>query len=152
MALTLEIRSESTEKYLYRRDVLQRIADRVWDGEGLTGDGELSVLFCDDAAIQELNRTYRKKDMPTDVLSFEQEGSCGDVRILGDIVISLETVSSRFPGDAVAMREEVKLLFCHGLLHLVGYDHGNAKTQKAMALKQAAYLGIPIEHAWPAAV
>lgn len=154
MRLELDIRNESIRKRLYRRDSLETIATEMLRGEGLgkkAGAIELSVLFCDDAAIHELNRDYRGKDMATDVLSFEQEGP-GDVRILGDIVISLETVENRFPDDRAAQRAEVLLLFCHGMLHLLGYDHKTKKDQQQMAEKQATYLHWPLEQAWPVEV
>jgi probable rRNA maturation factor len=71
-----------------------------------------------------LNRRYRNKSGPTDVLSFAQDlANHGHPEVLGDIVISLETVERFCKGDRVAMRAEVRLLFCHGLLHLLGYDH-----------------------------
>ena len=152
VAISVDIRNESQVKRLYRRDVIERLAERVCAGEGVKGDAELSVLFCDDDLIHELNNTYRKKDKPTDVLSFAQEESAGNLRILGDIVISLETVQARFPGDAAAQRQEVRLLFCHGLLHLLGHTHDNAKSQNAMAQKQAEYLDLPLGAAWPTAV
>ena len=94
MAVSIEARNESTRKGIHRRDVLERIAARVLEGEGVAGDVELSVLFCDDPFIADLNRRYRKKTGPTDVLSFAQEEdtAVGGARALGDIVISLETV------------------------------------------------------------
>lgn len=151
MRLRMDIRNESARKRLYRRDALDRIACGVLEGEGLAkrfGEIEVSVLFCDDPAIRELNRLYRGKDSATDVLSFEQDGP-GAVRVLGDIVISLETVENRFPGDGAAQRAEVRMLFCHGMLHLVGYDHQSEAEQTRMAEKQAHYLNVPLDQAWP---
>ena len=150
MKLNLELRNESRFKHLYRRDVLRELAARVCRGEGLRDRAvEVSVLLCDDAFIAELNLQYRKKAQPTDVLSFGQDAMrFHGARVLGDIVISLETVADRCVGDRGAMRAEVKLLFCHGLLHLLGAEHGNAKERKAMTEKQARYLGIEPEAAW----
>ncbi|MDQ1255650.1 MAG: putative rRNA maturation factor [Candidatus Hydrogenedentes bacterium] len=156
MSVILDIRSESAHKRCHRASDLRRIAERVCTGEGVTGDAELSVLLCDDPRIRELNRTYRKKDVATDVLSFAQdtvEGAQGP-RILGDIVISLDTVHRNcaerlgHAPDLGCVRNEVCLLFCHGLLHLLGHDHPNAASRKAMTAKQAAYLGIEPESAW----
>ena len=152
MSITVDIRNDSGVKRLYRRDVLERLADRICAGEMMRDDAELSVLFCDDPAVQELNKTYRNKNTPTDVLSFAQEERVGGLRILGDIVISLETVQSRFPTDAAAQRQEVRLLFCHGLLHLLGHTHDDKRSQETMARKQAEYLDISLEDAWPTAV
>lgn len=149
MTVTLEVRNESRHKRVYRSDVLKRCAERVCAGEGVHGEVELSVLFCDDAFIRELNREYRNVDRPTDVLSFEQEDVTGvRPRPLGDIVISLDTVDTHCRGDRSLMRDEVNLLFCHGLLHLLGYDHQTAEQRKRMQQKQSLYLGTTPENAW----
>ena len=153
MSVAVHVRSESARKRLYRRDDLTRLAERVLAGEGVAEAVEVSVLFCDDAAMKLLNKQYRGENKPTDVLSFEMEGFAGPgTRVLGDIVISLETVEQRSPGQAAAMRDEVRLLFCHGLLHLLGHDHQNAKQREAMTQLQASYLGRPLEAAWFAMV
>ena len=151
MNVRLLTRTESSRKRLYRADALQRLAQKICDGEGVEQDVEISLLFCDDPMIWELNRTYRKKDMPTDVLSFVAENplhQSAQTLFLGDIVISLETVEARFPQNAAAMRDEVRLLFCHGVLHLLGHTHNKAVDQKRMIAKQALYLNIPPEAAW----
>ena len=152
MTVSIEARNESTRKGVHRRDVLERIAVRVLEGEGVAGNVELSVLFCDDPFIAGLNRRYRKKTGPTDVLSFAQEEdtAVGGSRALGDIVISLETVERFCGGDPVRMRDEVRLLFCHGLLHLLGNDHADAAGRKRMLDLQARYLGIDPDAAWHA--
>lgn len=152
MTVSIEARNESTRKGMHRRDVLERIAARVLEGEGVTGNVELSVLFCDDPFIAGLNRRYRKKTGPTDVLSFAQEEdtAVGGARALGDIVISLETVERFCGGDPVRMRGEVRLLFCHGLLHLLGNDHADASGKQRMLELQARYLGIEPAAAWHA--
>jgi probable rRNA maturation factor len=154
MKLTVLLRNESSRRGLYRVDALKRIAQRVCDGENVVRNAELSVLLCDDDAIQALNRQYRGKNEPTDVLSFGQLVEVGRTHgdkelVLGDIVISLETVERRYPGDRQAMRDEVRLLFCHGLLHLLGYTHGTAADRNAMRARQAAYLRVDPPAAWP---
>ena len=160
MEVTLGVRNESTRKRLYRRDALRRLASRVGDGEGLAEPSEISVLFCDDARMAELNGRYRNKKRPTDVLSFEQEPVSGRSAgagapiavgvpvVLGDIVISLETVEHNCGGDRTLMREEVSLLFCHGLLHLLGCDHATKREREEMIEKQARYLGVSQKAAW----
>jgi len=156
MAVTILIRNESQRKRLYRRDVLERIAARCVADEGIAADVELSLLFCDNAFIQQLNRQYRGIDRPTDVLSFCQDAAVAPegCRVLGDIVISLETVEERQRAtgdpqqDRAAMRDEVRLLFCHGMLHLLGYDHGASAERKLMTARQAAVLNIPTDAAW----
>ena len=148
MTVNLAVRNESKHPRLYRRDVLERLALRVCEGEGVEDAVEVSVLFCDDPFMRELNKTYRAENKPTDVLSFEQEEGPGDARTLGDVAISLDTVMRRCANDRDAARAEVRLLFCHGLLHLLGYDHGTAKVQAEMTARQAQYLGVSLEDAW----
>jgi len=147
--LDLQIRNESVRKRLYDKAGLQALAEHVLVEEGEKGRLELSLLFCDDPFIKELNRTYRGVDTPTDVLSFPQEEPEGSRSApLGDVVISLETVERRCAGDRAAMRDEVRLLFVHGLLHLLGYDHGTSREREDMAARQARYLGVPVDAAW----
>ena len=149
MKVCLDVRNESKHKRLYTRASLQRIAERVCNGEGVRGDVELSVLFCDDPFIRGLNHQFRGVDAATDVLSFGQELAPSVVeRALGDVVISLETVHRRTGGDRNAMRADLRLLLCHGMLHLLGYDHATEQTRRTMADKQAAYLEIAPESAW----
>lgn len=149
MTVLLEIRNESRfRERMYRGDTLRRLAERVCEAEGAPSETEVSLLLCDDGFIQRLNAGYRDQDRPTDVLSFAQPGMAGLTPVpLGDIVISLETVRERCDTAAEA-RREVKLLFCHGLLHLLGYTHGCGRDRERMAEKQAEYLGMPPDEAW----
>ena len=96
---------------------------------------ELSVLLCDDATIHALNRDYRHKDKPTDVLAFamrEGDGAelAGDT--LGDVVISLETATRQARERKVTARDEVRMLLVHGILHLLGWDHQTDAEDKRM--------------------
>jgi probable rRNA maturation factor len=89
---------------------------------------ELSLAFSDDASIRELNKRYRNRDEPTDVLSFSQEGGFdpGGRRkrfLAGDIVISLERLDANSRDFGVDRGEELKRLLVHGILHLSGMDH-----------------------------
>src|SRR5260370_6627619 len=93
--------------------------------EGRDPDVELSVLFCDDPVIRSLNREYRGIDGPTDVLSFAQETPGVDTpasRLLGDVVISVETARRQAKAQGHSLRHEVEWLLLHGTLHLLGYD------------------------------
>ena len=100
-------------------------------------DAELSVLLTDDLQIQELNRTYRQKDRPTDVLAFamaEGEGMphVSAMTLLGDVVISLPTASRQATAQGHTGLEEVTHLLAHGLLHLLGYDHESDEEEREM--------------------
>lgn len=150
MGVSLAVRNTSAHKRCYRKSGLAGVAARVCAGEGVPGDVEISVLFCGDGAMRDLNKRFAAKDETTDVLSFAQSGRFTETgaRPLGDIVISLETVHARCGGDADAMRREVNLLFCHGLLHLLGFDHQDARGRDIMIDKQAAYLECARAAAW----
>jgi probable rRNA maturation factor len=91
---------------------------------------EVSILFCDDPFIAELNSRYRGIEAPTDVLSFSQADDCGspapggeDRELAGDIIISLESMRRNAAEAEVSDNEELKRLLVHGLLHLMGLDH-----------------------------
>lgn len=99
---------------------------------------ELSVLLTNDAQIHALNLEHRKKDKPTDVLSFPlDEGGGADgfvsgTRVLGDVVISLDTAARQARGRKRELLPEVRFLLAHGLLHLLGFDHGNPAEKREM--------------------
>jgi probable rRNA maturation factor len=99
---------------------------------------ELSVLLTNDAQIHALNLEHRKKDKPTDVLSFPlDEGGGADgfvsgTRVLGDVVISLDTAARQARGRKRDLLPEVRFLLAHGVLHLLGYDHGNPAEKRVM--------------------
>ncbi len=152
MKAILDIRNESKRKRLYNTTAFRKLAEEICQTEGIASDVELSVLLCDDPYIKKLNRQYREKNEATDVLSFAQNHHDPDnLRILGDIVISLQTVEKHCKKDRGLMRGEIKLLFCHGLLHLIGYTHNSKSSREEMAAKQAGYLNISKQAAWPAA-
>ncbi len=97
---------------------------------------ELSVMLTDDASIHELNRKHRRKSRPTDVLAFPMdengEGPSRAVRLLGDVVISLDTAARQARERRRALMDEVVHLLAHGLLHLVGYDHHTDADERRM--------------------
>ena len=98
-------------------------------------DAELSLVLCDDATIHELNRDFRHKDKPTDVLAFAmREGKFGDTAspLLGDIVISLQTTKRQAREHKRSFEEEVRMLLAHGLLHLLGFDHQTVQQDRRM--------------------
>lgn len=82
---------------------------------------ELSVLLCDNEHIRSLNSRWRGKDTATDVLSFPQNDP--DHVVLGDIVINVEQASAQCNDRGIDLRDEIRVLLVHGLLHLLGYDH-----------------------------
>lgn len=105
------------------------LSELGYDGE------EISIMFCSDKMIQELNASYRNIDSPTDVLSFENGEDYTDEEgnkwfQAGDIAISLETLAKNATYFEVTENEELKRLLIHGVLHLNGYDHGEEHIEK----------------------
>lgn len=89
-------------------------------------DDEATIAFVSDRTIRELNRRFRDKDYPTDVLSFPNRAASFETENkfhLGDIVISVERAAAQAKQERLRLAVEVKRLILHGLLHLRGYDH-----------------------------
>lgn len=98
-------------------------------------NAELSILLTSDDQIHILNRDYRKKNRPTDVLAFAmREGIHGEMAgdVLGDVVISLDTAARQAGEQGRSMQGEVTFLLAHGLLHLLGWDHDTDAKDRAM--------------------
>jgi probable rRNA maturation factor len=105
---------------------------------------ELSILLTGDRQIHDLNLRYRGKDKPTDVLSFPQddtEPAEGVPRVLGDVVISVETAERQAVEKGRSFERELTVLLIHGVLHLIGYDHEKgAKDAATMWAMEARLL------------
>lgn len=102
---------------------------------------EVGFRLCGDAAIHALNRDYRGKDKPTDVLAFAmREGEGGELHpdVLGDVVISLDTAWRQAKVKTPAgLHDEVLFLASHGLCHLLGYDHQDDAQEAEMNARMA---------------
>ena len=109
-------------------------------------DVELSVLLTDDPGIRVLNREWRRKDRPTDVLSFPAgeppPGSTGP-RHLGDVILSLDTARRQARAHRHRLADELDLYLAHGLLHLIGHDHHRRQDARRMASLESRLLGRP---------
>jgi probable rRNA maturation factor len=105
---------------------------------------EVELLLTDNKQIQELNKTYREKDYATDVLSFPEEAESPSSelpRSLGQIVISIEKTKEQAEELGQTFMEELRFLFTHGVLHLLGFDHMEPEEEKLMLKKAYAILG-----------
>ncbi len=100
--------------------------------------GEVEIIIVGDKEIKQLNRTYRGKDKITDVLSFAwQEDGSVPTNILGQIYICYPQIKRQAKTWRVTAKEEFARMLVHGLLHLVGYDHGDEKdSQKMFGLQE----------------
>ena len=106
--------------------------------------GELSVAFVNDPRIQALNREFRHKDKPTNVLSFPMYGF-GEGAMLGDIVLAFETITREAKEQGKDFQHHLTHLIVHGFLHLLGYDHQNdedAAEMEALEISALSQLGI----------
>ena len=112
------------------RILIRRACNAVLEYEHFEGGAEISVNFVDDAQIAQLNKQYRGKDAPTDVLSFPL-GENGQydynqetgAAMLGDIVISMERAVEQAALYGHSLQREVAFLTVHSMFHLLGYDH-----------------------------
>ncbi len=121
-----------TEEYV-DKDVdveeLEKSLEKMLDYLGLD-NVEVSVLLVDNEEIKKLNEEWRKKDKPTDVLSFPiNEETPYGCKILGDIVISIPYAKEHAKEFGNSFKEEMIRLLAHGLLHLLGYDHEKSEEE-----------------------
>ncbi len=127
---------------------IERIIKKVLQNLKVDEETEISVLFADDKFIRSLNNKYRGIDKPTDVLSFSlQEGAIKSPEIesdklLGDIIISVETAQKQADNLNHSMEKELTVLLIHGLLHLTGYDHEKGQDYRVMREKESEILKI----------
>ncbi len=107
---------------------------------GYEETAELSLAFVDDTRIHALNRQFREKDKPTNVLSFPMDGM-----MLGDIVLARETIAREAGEQGKEFEHHLTHLIIHGFLHLLGYDHldpKNASEMETIEIAALAQLGI----------
>lgn len=109
-------------------------AARLEAGKTLFNEAEVSLLFCDDGRIQELNRDWRGLDKPTNVLSFPAAPAdrLASAPLLGDIAIAFETVTKEAHDEDKTLSDHTSHMIVHGFLHLLGYDHENEKEAEEM--------------------
>lgn len=113
--------------------------------------GEVAILFTNDVEMHSLNKQWRGKDKPTDVLSFPADDEMpGEIKHLGDIALGLETARADAERMGRPLRAHISHLLVHGFLHLLGYDHetdGDASVMEALEIEILAGLGLPDPYA-----
>lgn len=103
---------------------------------------EIALSFVDDPEIRELNRKFRKRDKPTDVLSFPLNEKAADGRFyLGDIIIAVPTASAQATELSHGLERELEYLAIHGFLHLLGYEHGQGHEEEEATIRQLMVKG-----------
>jgi len=99
---------------------------------------EIVLAFVDDPEIRELNRKFRKKNKPTDVLSFPLNERGADGKFyLGDIIISIPTATAQAAG--LGLERELEYLAVHGFLHLLGFEHGRGHEAEEEKIRKALF-------------
>jgi len=132
-------------------DVFNSLAEKVInEASATTVSGDISLVLVSDSKIQDLNNIYRGKNVPTDVLSFSlKDASNKDIfektteleDSIGEIIISVDTADRQAKEQNHKLSTEIEILFVHGLLHVLGYDHEKAADRKKMLKAEMVVLG-----------
>lgn len=134
--MTINFFTEDNSDTKPYEELIQKVFEPILD------DKIFSIIFVDDQKIQELNRTYRKVDRVTDVISFalcdDPENEFEDE--LGDIFIDIEQAKRQAADYGHSIEREVAFLAVHGYLHLCGYDHMTKEDEEVMCRKQEEIL------------
>lgn len=140
--MEIEVFNETKEELEELRE-LKEFLSSVAKDEGL--DNIIyNVIIVDNEQIHEINKEYRGIDRPTDVISFALEDDKSfnrtDIRVLGDIYISIDKVRSQSCEYGHSFKRELYFLAIHGFLHLLGYDHMEKADEEEMFKKQEEVL------------
>jgi probable rRNA maturation factor len=145
MSLVIDFQDETSILSASDFELVENLLNFAAIKENVDQESELSVSFVSNARIQDINRDYRDKDQPTDVISFALEEMGEDEieivgvnmpRVLGDIVISVEKTKEQAEEYGHSFSRELGFLALHGFLHLLGYDHIEEKDEKQMFQRQ----------------
>jgi len=150
----LDIRIKRGLKIAINRGWVRGIISKVLEVDDIKEPVELGVVITDNSTVRFLNKTYRFKDEPTDVLAFQLGlRDNGEVKVrfggppdgmthLGEVVISYPIAARQADEHGHSIERELALLIVHGVLHILGYDHENAKGRRRMRAKEKQILGI----------
>jgi probable rRNA maturation factor len=126
--------------------LVRRAARAALDGSGSGRAIEVCLVLADDACVRRLNRTYRGIDKPTNVLAFGgYDKAPGGIAAPGDVVLAHETVTGEALAGGIALADHVSHLVVHGVLHLLGHDHGRpAETRRMQRIEVAVLAGLGV--------
>lgn len=132
------------EEEIKELETVEKVLYRAIEKENLD-NASFNVIIVDNDYIHELNKTYRKIDRETDVITFALEDEStvvvpGEERILGDIYISMDKARSQSKEYGHSLLRELSFLAVHGFYHLLGYDHQTEEEEKVMFQKQEEVL------------
>ncbi|ACJ33226.1 Predicted metal-dependent hydrolase [Anoxybacillus flavithermus WK1] len=147
--LIIDFIDETNEMTEEQMNLIEQLLQHAAKEEHVPDEAEVSVTFVDNEKIREINRDYRGKDQPTDVISFALE-EMGEEEIaivgadvppvLGDIIISVPKAREQAEQYGHSFMRELGFLAVHGFLHLLGYDHETEEEEKVMFAKQEQLL------------
>jgi len=125
---------------------LRGVAKQVLIVQGVSSDIELGLVITTQERVQELNRSYRGKDEPTDVLAFYMTSAAEEsssfvappdgVLHLGEVIISYPQAVIQAPEHQHSLKKELSVLIIHGILHLLGYDHDKPEPGRQMRTRE----------------
>ena len=117
-------------------DYLYKVIDKTLEHENVS-DAVFDIVFVDNKQIQNINKEYRNIDKVTDVISFALEDSHDKmpIRVLGNIFVCIPKMIEQAKEYGHSEKRELSFLVCHGLLHLLGYDHVNSKEEEEVMFK-----------------
>ncbi|MEN8701033.1 rRNA maturation RNase YbeY [Bacillus infantis] len=145
MSLNIDFMDETNEVKSSHIEQIEKLLNFAAQKENVEAGSELSVTFVTNDRIQEINREYRDKDKPTDVISFAMEelgegeteiAGEGIPRVLGDIIISIQRTEEQAGEYGHSFERELGFLAVHGFLHLLGYDHETDEEEREMFGRQ----------------
>ncbi|MDM7321257.1 MAG: rRNA maturation RNase YbeY [Fervidobacterium sp.] len=147
--LVIDFMDETNEMTEEQVELIEKLLQHAAKEENVPDGAEVSITFVDNEKIREINRNYRGKDQPTDVISFALE-EMGEEEIeivgvdvppmLGDIIISVPKAREQAEQYGHSFMRELGFLAVHGFLHLLGYDHETEEEEKEMFAKQELIL------------
>ncbi|OCA86438.1 rRNA maturation RNase YbeY [Pradoshia sp. D12] len=149
MSLTIDILDETEQVTPEQQELVTKLLEFAAIQEKVTEGSEVSLTFVNNERIHEINKEYRQKDAPTDVISFAmEEMGEGEIEIigedvpavLGDIIISIDRTKEQAEEYGHSYERELGFLAIHGFLHLLGYDHMNEEDEKVMFSRQRELL------------
>ena len=130
---------------------LQSIAEQALIAQNAGSNVELGLVISSRERVQQLNRSYREKDEPTDVLAFSTTEEIGadfppfvqppdGVLHLGEVIISYPQAITQAEEHQHSVKKEIAILIIHGVLHLLGYEHDKPELEREMRAKEAEIL------------
>ena len=126
---------------------LRSVAEQVLLAQSVSSDVELGLVIANQERVQELNRSYRGDDRPTDVLAFYMKSveeafvaPPDGVLHLGEVIISYPQAVIQAREHQHSLKKEIAILIIHGVLHLLGYDHAKPKPERQMRAREAEIL------------